>query len=183
MHYIKGPNKNNADTFSWFNKINDSPCLEGKNPPLEMPYVFEQGCNIFQDAQMIECSLNLTHMNDPGNNLLNYKYLFEQQVEDKKLQKMATRKPENFVIKTFNVYKVLCYINTGNDPDMQWRIALPRQLLIPTIQYFHTILGHPVAKRMHLTMKKRYYHPMLRKEIYYFACNTCQRMKQPGSGY
>ena len=36
---------------------------------------------------------------------------------------------------------------------------------------------------MHLTIQTIYYHPMLRKEIDDFACNACQKMKQPGPGY
>ena len=78
---------------------------------------------------------------------------------------------------------MLCYVKTYDNAETQWQIALPRQLVIPTIQYFHTILGHPGATRMHLTIQTRYYHPMLRKEIDDFACNACQKMKQPGPGY
>ena len=36
---------------------------------------------------------------------------------------------------------------------------------------------------MHLTIQTRYYHPMLRNEIDDFACDACQKMKQPGPGY
>ena len=36
---------------------------------------------------------------------------------------------------------------------------------------------------MPLTIQTRYYHPMLRKKIGDFACNACQKMKQPGPGY
>ena len=53
----------------------------------------------------------------------------------------------------------------GDEPDTQWRIALLRQLLIPNMQYFHKILGHPGEIRMNLTMQTIYYHPTLRKEI------------------
>ena len=49
-----------------------------------MPWVLEQGCNIVQDAQMLECFLNLPRLNDQGDNPLNYKYLAKQQVEDEK---------------------------------------------------------------------------------------------------
>ena len=74
-HYIKGQYNIIADAFSRLNRINDSQCLEGKNAPLEMPHELEQGCNIVQDAQMLECFLNLPRLNDHGNNLLNHKYL------------------------------------------------------------------------------------------------------------
>jgi hypothetical protein len=50
---------------------------------------------------------------------------------------------------------VLCYVNTGDNPDTQWRIALPKQLLIPTIHYFHTVLGNPGATKMHLNMQAK----------------------------
>ena len=59
-----------------------------------MPHEFEQGWDIVQDAQMLECFLNLPCLNDHGNNLLNYKFLAKQQVQEKKLQQMAKRKPD-----------------------------------------------------------------------------------------
>ena len=74
MHHIKVPNNVIADAFSWLDQINDSQCLEGKNVPLEMPHDLEQGCNIVQDTQILELFLNLPHLNDHGNNPLNYKY-------------------------------------------------------------------------------------------------------------
>ena len=57
--------------------------------------MFEQGCNIVQDAQILKCFLNLPCLNNTGKNLLNYKYLAKQQVEDKKLQQIYKRKPDN----------------------------------------------------------------------------------------
>ena len=91
-----------------------------------MPHDLEQGCDIFQDAQMLECFLNLPHLNDHGNNPLNYKYLAKQQVEDEKLQQLAKGKPDNYVIRTLNEHKVLCYVKTYDNPETQWQIALLR---------------------------------------------------------
>ena len=108
MHYIKGQNNVIADDFSLFDRINDSQCLEGKNAPLEIPHELEQGCDIVQDAKMLEFFLNLPRLNDHGNNPLNYKYLAKQQVEDEKLQQLEKGKPENYVMKTLNGHKVLC---------------------------------------------------------------------------
>ena len=95
MHYIKGQNNVIADAFSWLDQINDSQCLEGKNAPFEMPHDLEKGCNIVQDAQILEFFLNLPRLNDHGNNLLNYKYLAEQKFEDKKLQQLAKGRPDS----------------------------------------------------------------------------------------
>ena len=126
MHYIKGQNNIIADAFSRLDRINDSQCLEGKNAPLEMPRVLEQGCDIVQDAQMLECFLNLPRLNDHGDNLLNYKYLDEQQLEDEKLQQLAKGKPDNCVVKTLNKNKVLCYVKMYDNPETQWQIVLPK---------------------------------------------------------
>ena len=98
-----------------------------------MPHDLKQGWDIVQDAQMLECFLNLPCLNDHGNNPLNYKYLAKQQLEDEKLQHLAAGKPDNYFIKTINGHKVLCYVKTYDNPETQWRIALPRQLVIPTI--------------------------------------------------
>ena len=89
MHYINGQNNVIADAFSRLNLIDDSQCLEGKNAHLERPRELEQGCNIVQDAQMLECFLNLPRLNDHGNNPFNYKYLTEQKAEDEKFQQLA----------------------------------------------------------------------------------------------
>ena len=86
-------------------------------------------------------------------------------------------------MKTLIGHKVLCYVKTYDNPETQSQIALLRQLLIPTIQYFHTVLKHPGATRMCMEIPARYYHPMLRKEIDDFACNACQRMKRSVPGY
>ena len=102
MHYIKGQNNVIADAFSWLDQINDSQCLEGKNAPLEMPRKLEQGCDIVQDAQMLECFLNLPRLNDHDKNPLNYKYLAEQQLEVEKLQQMTNRNHDNYIMKTLN---------------------------------------------------------------------------------
>ena len=107
-----------------------------------MPPELEQGCNIVQDAQMLECFLNLPCLNDHGNNPLNYKYLAKQQVEDEKLQQLPKGKPVNYVIKTLNRHEVLCYVKMYDSPETQSQIALPMQLLTQTIQCLNTILGH-----------------------------------------
>ena len=84
MHYIKKQNNVISDAFSRLDRIDDSQCLEGKNETLEISRELEQGCDIVQDAKMLECFLNLPRLNDHINNPLNYKYLAKQQVEDEK---------------------------------------------------------------------------------------------------
>ena len=183
MHYVKGATNVIADTFSRLERVDEPSVLEGKNMPLEMPIEPDKGCDIIQDAYMLECFLNLPRLSDPGKNPLNYEYIAQQQLEDEKLQHMASKYPKNYVMKNLNGYDILCYVKNGSDPEMQWRITLPQQMLLSVVQYFHTVLGHPGTSRMRLTLQARYYHPLLRKIIDDFACDACQRNKRPGPGY
>ena len=45
-----------------------------------------------------------------------------------------------------NVDKILCYVKEDDDSDTQWRIALPEAMLMPTVEWFHQVLGHPREK-------------------------------------
>ena len=82
-----------------------------------------------------------------------------------------------------NDVDVLCYVKPDDDPNRQWKIALAQGMILPTIKWFHQILGHPGNKRMRLTLQARYYHPELRRHIDRFSCEACQRHKLDGRGF
>jgi hypothetical protein len=56
------------------------------------------------------------------------------------------------------VDNVLCYVKPG-DPPANWKIALPKSMLQPTIRWFHQITGHPGSKRLHMQISSRYPSP------------------------
>jgi len=65
----------------------------------------------------------------------------------------------------------------------QWKIALVRGLIQPTINWFHSVLGHPGQKRLHWTIKQRFHHSQLRKFCDTYKCDGCERYKLEGRGY
>ena len=71
----------------------------------------------------------------------------------------------------------------GDNPDKQWRIALPQQMLEETVKWFHQVMGHPREKRLRETLQQRYHHSKLRYTIDNFKCEHCQRHKLSGKGY
>jgi transposase InsO family protein len=108
-------------------------------------------------------------------------WIRERQQTDPVLLDRAIKYNERYVNKTFeNGTQVLCYVKPGDNPDTQWKIALAKDMIRPTIKWFHQVLGHPGQKRMRLTLQARYYHPDLRGEVDNYTCDACQRHKLDG---
>jgi hypothetical protein len=47
-----------------------------------------------------------------------------------------------------NIEDILCYTKPGNNPAT-WKIALPEDLIKPTIKWYHQVTGYPGSKRLH----------------------------------
>ena len=60
-----------------------------------------------------------------------------------------------------DVENIICYVKQGQDPNSQWKIALPASMLDETVIWFHTVMGHPGEKRLWMTLQEWYYHPKL----------------------
>jgi len=81
------------------------------------------------------------------------------------------------------VQDIICYVRQHDDPETQWRIALPEQMLDKTVAWFHQIMVHPGSKRLRETLQQQYHHPQLRRTINNFKCQHCQRHQLSGKGY
>ncbi len=85
--------------------------------------------------------------------------------------------------KTINdIEDILCYTKPG-DNAANWRIALPEELILPTIKWYHQGTGHPGSNRLYKQLKQRYYHRDLRWVADNLNCDFCQRNKLDGKGY
>ncbi len=116
-------------------------------------------------------------------NPLDMEMIKEQQDADNNLQCQATTYADRYVRKSVSsVDNVLCYVKPGDSPA-NWKIALPKSMLQPTIHWFHQITGHPDSKWLHMQISSRYYHCNLRCLIDTHKCNHCQRYKLEGKGY
>ena len=129
-----------------------------------------------------QCYLNLPE-DILEDNPLDIENIKERQLEDNELQQSVIRHPEWFNHKTFNeVTDVLCYTKPGDNPS-NWKIALPSELINPTVRWYHQVTGHPGSKRLNDLISKRYYNRDLRRYIDNFNCDHCQRDKLDGKGY
>ena len=73
----------------------------------------------------------------------------EKQDKDDKLTQSTVTHPTWYSHKTINdVEDILCYTKPG-DNAANWRIALPENLIVPTIKWYHQVTGHPGSKRLY----------------------------------
>jgi hypothetical protein len=131
---------------------------------------------------MLHCYLNLpTDMEE--DNPLDRENIKEKQYEDNDIQQTATKHPEWYSCKTFDqVTDVLCYTKPGDNPS-NWKIALPKELIKPTVKWYHQVTGHPGSKRLYEQIRQRYHNHDLRRYINNFNCGYCPRNKLDTKGY
>jgi hypothetical protein len=60
---------------------------------------------------------------------------------------------------------------------------LPKDLIIPTIRWYHQVTGHPGSKRLYQHIHQQYYNCDLRRLVDNFKCIYCQRNKSDSKGY
>jgi transposase InsO family protein len=60
---------------------------------------------------------------------------------------------------------------------------LPKDLIVPTIRWYHQVTGYPGSKRLYQHIHQQYYNRDLCRLVDNFKCNYCQRNKLDGKGY
>jgi hypothetical protein len=79
----------------------------------------------------------------------------EKQDEDNDLQQSATKHPERYSRKTLDqVTDILCYTKPGDNPS-NWKIALPKELIKPTVKWYQQVTDHPGSKRLYEQIHQR----------------------------
>ncbi len=72
-------------------------------------------------------------------NQLDMENIKKQQDADDALLQHATKCEDKYMRKRIGmVYAILCYVKPGGSPN-NWKIALPENLLQPTIKWFHQV--------------------------------------------
>ncbi len=120
--------------------------------------------------ECIECYLNLPDTPHPDENPLNYAHIHELQQQDKQLLALQVKYPDNYVNLQLDddIDDITCYKKNPTQPN--WKIVLPKSMVVDTIKWFHQLMGHPGEKRSHKMSNQRYYHPKLRYHIDKLKC-------------
>jgi hypothetical protein len=112
----------------------------------DMHSLAHNGHNHFCGSNAERCYLNLPE-DMVEDNPLDLENIKEKQVEDNDLQQSLTKHPDWYSRKNINdVNNILCYTKPG-DNAAKWKIVVPKDLILPTIRWYHQVTGHPGSKR------------------------------------
>jgi hypothetical protein len=129
-----------------------------------------------------QCYLNLPK-NMVEDNPLDLENIKERQDKDDRLTQSTVKHPTWYSSKIIkDVEDIPCYIKRG-DNEANWRNALPKDLILPTIKWYHQVTGHPGSKRLYRQLSQRYYHKDLRQIVDHLNCDFYQRNKFDGTGF
>jgi hypothetical protein len=105
-----------------------------------------------------------------------------QQDADDALLQHATKYADRYMHKCIGtVDDILCYVKSGNPPN-NWKIALPKNPLQPTIRWFHHVTGCPGRKWLFMQISSWYYHRDICSLVDKSHCKHSQRNKLSGTG-
>jgi hypothetical protein len=114
------------------------------------------GDNHFCDSNAEHCYLNLPE-DMVEDNPLDLENIKEKQDEDNDLHQSLSKHPTWYNSKNINeVNNILCFTKPG-DNTANWKIVLPKELIIPNIRWYHQVTGHPGSKRLYQHTHQRYY--------------------------
>jgi hypothetical protein len=106
------------------------------------------GNNHCCDSNAEHCYLNFPE-DMVEDNPLDLENIKEKQDDDNDLQQSLTKHPTWYSCKNINdVNNILCYTKPG-DNAANWKIVLPKDLIVPTIRWYHQVTGHPGSKRLY----------------------------------
>ena len=100
---------------------------------------------------------------------LNFETISQEQQNDPKMLPLANL--DNHEIQLFNRTKLICKHHNN-----QWVVFLPTNLVQPTIQWYHLVLGHVGINQLYNTLKQHLWIPNMKEIItsYVNTCNHCQ---------
>ncbi len=122
-----------------------------------MPSLAYDGNNHFCDSNAEHCYLNLPD-DMVDNNPLDLEHIKEKQDEDNDLHQTLTKHPTWSSHKYIDdVNDILCYYIKPGDNAANGKIVLPKDLIVPTIRWYHQVAGHPEKKRIYQHIHQQYY--------------------------
>ena len=204
FHYIKGEHNTLADGLSrlpmtpssrWQNDHPKDPIdlyrpKNGTNYPEYCPFpvspdnidTIASYYSVANDPQLLNCFVHLP-VQDSLPFVIDYTTIADAQSRDAGLQQLRQQHPQQYVQHALAPdTQVYCYVK---NPDANWKIYLPNELLLPTIQWYHAALSHPGSTRLKDTMRIHFHNPKMSNAIedYTSKCDTCQRYKAVGRGH
>ncbi len=117
------------------------------------------------DPDLLKCFLNFPLSNIAVNNPVDLKWIHAQQNMATELVTKAAKYPKQYFNKLIDGCVIACHALPNEDCLTQWNISSTKEIVIPLLKRFHSILAHPGHKRSWMYIQVRFYHPDIRKKV------------------
>ena len=132
------------DVYKDTNKLNNTPNQqENLNSKTQDAFY-----SMMEDPELVECFMNLPeedcYLNLPNvvedEHPLDLDLIKEKQYADEALIKRKDKYPTQYITKQLGTVRdIICHVKEGENPKEQWRIALSKYMIEPTIKWFHKV--------------------------------------------
>ena len=194
FHYIKGENNDLADAlsrlpFSEEHNQHDSPETalveynnEDPNTTDDSHYAHIYSMAL-ENGVLADC-LSTLPISEGLPFQLDFGTIRTAQTGDAHLQQLRNDHPDIYQEKLLAPdMRVICYV--PRDQNSPWKIYLPTALLQPTIEWYHSALGHIGRDRLIDSIKQVFFHPDITARVtgHVAGCEICSKEKPVGPGY
>ena len=151
------------------------PSINKKDEEETKPCFISSGNDCFYDNEIYDMFVNhpsLEEMQNP----ITIQNIQQHQFTDNGLNQLHTQDPRRYPTRYVQDRPVICYLpDLENERD--WKIALPTQLIEPTIRWYHETLGHCGINRLYDAIRQHFFVPRLRNFVMITAARFAKRIK------
>ena len=188
FYYKKGETNVVADALSRVPRSEEkvvSPMV-GESTDAEMFYFDESksdeyyfGACAEPDCELTDCLLFYPKFDNEDRHPFDFETIAHYQAQDATLQELLVKDPTTYAKRLMGGTEIIC-VGDSDSGDASGQVALPRQMVVPILRYYHGLLGHAeAATKLEKTVRRHFSHPNIGVEAKRLiaGCDLCKRMK------
>lgn len=134
---------------------------------------------------LTECLLFYPRFDNEDRYPFDFNTIMHYQNQDEMLQALLVQNPNMYKKRLMGGADVICVGDT-NSGEASGQIALPQDMVVPILKYYHGLLGHAeAATKLEKTVRRHFFHPSIGVEAKRLIamCDLCKRMKHSKLNY
>ena len=135
---------------------------------------------VLDDFPLADCFLEYPRFDQQGRHPFHFTTIRQYQQNDEQVRQLPQTDPDNYEIRRFGEVDLVCKRNANNN----FQFRLTDDMVRPIVRWYHAATMHAEGMdRLESSIKRHFYHPMLRPTIrdVVRSCHICQTMKRDGN--
>lgn len=196
FYYKKGETNVVADALSRVPRLNDTASSTQSSAPIDPILYYEEYDEDHSDEYyfgpcaephcfLTDCLLFYPRFDNDERYPFDFETISHYQTQDTALQDLLRNNPDMYSKRPMGGAEIIC-IGETDTGDSSGLIALPRQMVVPLLKYYHGLLGHAeAATKLEKTVRRHFSHPDIGKKAKELIvnCDICKRMKYSRLNY